>query len=150
MSLSRIPSCRYGVSQGSSSTQFSPLRRTTYANHPACPPVGGPPIVVHVPHLGVGPLGRGGFHEAREARRDRSELSARHRIGGWRTLEGLTGPRVALESSFVSTRGPGHDRGLDVLRRDQQSNTRRTVVPRPGFEWTSRCAEIDAARSFIN
>jgi hypothetical protein len=28
-------------------------------------------------------------HEAREARRDRSELSARHRAGGWRTLEGI-------------------------------------------------------------
>ena len=45
---------------------------------PPCPPPGG-----------GGGIGRRTQHEAREARRDRPELSARHRLGGWRTLEGI-------------------------------------------------------------
>ncbi len=44
-------------------------------------------------------LGRRTQHEAREARRNRPELSARHRVGGWRALEGIAHPTALREFS---------------------------------------------------
>jgi hypothetical protein len=57
------------------------------------------------PPPGVGrELGGGQLHEAREARRNRPELSARHRLGGWRALEGIapsnSAPRVPNSREF--------------------------------------------------